>query len=336
MAFIRSEKARRSICGAVILGGALMAVPAGSAFAQAAAPAYPAKPVTIVVAFPPGGMTDIVSRALAKELSQDLKQPFIIENRPGVAGQVGTEYVAKQHADGYTLLVGATGYVIAPAMKKVGYDPLKSLDPVAILAKAPNLIVVNPSVPAKNLPEFLSWAKAQKNIPFGTAGAAGSTHLGGEWLAKVTGYPFVHVPYKGAAPATNDAVAGQIPMAVQDSMSVSAFIASGRLRPIANMAAERSKLFPELPTMQEGGFKGFDVYTWLGLYAPAGTPASIVTMLNKEINKIMNSPEMVERLRLQYSEPLGVMDLPQTRKFVEGEVNKWKHVVKETGVKSDD
>lgn len=333
MAISRSGKAR-SIGGVLMLGWAAVTVSTGAAFAQT--PSYPSKPVTIVVAFPPGGMTDIVSRAMAKELSQSLKQPFVIENRAGVAGQVGTEYVAKQNPDGYTLLVGATGYVIAPAMKKVAYDPLKSLEPVAVLAKSPNLIVVNPKVPAKTLPEFLSWAKTQSSIPFGTAGAAGSTHLGGEWLGKVTGYPFVHVPYKGAAPATNDAVAGQIPMAVQDSMSVSAFIASGRLRPIANMAAERSKLFPELPTMQEAGFKGFDVYTWLGLYAPAGTPAPLVTMLNKEVNKIMNSPEMVERLRLQYSEPLGVMDVAQTRKFVEGEVSKWKRVVQETGVKSDD
>lgn len=333
MALSFAGKARPLGC-AWMLGWMAVAASPGVAFAQTSA--YPSKPVTIVVAFPPGGMTDIVSRAMAKELSQNLKQPFIIENRAGVAGQVGTEYVAKQHADGYTLLVGATGYVIGPAMKKVGYDPLKSLEPIAVLAKSPNLIVVNPSVPAKTLPEFLGWAKTQSSIPFGTAGAAGSTHLGGEWLAKVTGYPFVHVPYKGAAPATNDAVAGQIPMAVQDSMSVSAFIASGRLRPIANMAAERSKLFPELPTMQEAGFKGFDVYTWLGLYAPAGTPAPVVTMLNQEVNKIMNSPEMAERLRLQYSEPLGVMDVTQTRKFVEGEVNKWKRVVQETGLKSDD
>ncbi|UUC95847.1 MULTISPECIES: tripartite tricarboxylate transporter substrate binding protein [Comamonas] len=322
------------IACALVLGWGAVSASTGTALAQARV--YPSKPVTIVVAFPPGGMTDIVSRALAKELSENLKQPFVIENRAGVAGQVGTEYVAKQAADGYTLLVGATGYVIAPAMKKVGYDPLKSLEPVAVLARSPNLIVVNPRVPAKTLPEFLNWAKTQSSIPYGTAGAAGSTHLGGEWLGKVTGYPFVHVPYKGAAPATNDAVAGQIPMAVQDSMSVSAFITSGRLRPIANMASERSKLFPELPTMQESGFKGFDVYTWLGLYAPAGTPASVVTMLNKEISTIMNSPEMVERLRLQYSEPLGVMDVARTRKFVEAEVNKWMRVVQETGVKSDD
>jgi len=332
MAPARSSIAR-SIGSALLLGSITLLTPAGAAFAQAE---YPTKPVTIVVAFPPGGMTDIVSRAMAKDLSDALKQPFIIENRPGVAGQVGTEYVAKQAADGYTLLVGATGYVIAPAMKSVGYDPLKSLQPVAALAKAPNLIVVNPKVPAKDLPEFLDWAKTQSSIPFGTAGVAGSTHLGGEWLRKVTDYAFVHVPYKGAAPATNDVVAGQIPMAVQDSMSVSSFISSGRLRPIATMAAERSQLFPELPTLQEGGFKDFDVYTWLGLYAPAGTPAPIVAMLNQQINKIMHSPEMVERLRLQYSEPLEVMDVAQTYKFVEGEVSKWRTVVQETGATADE
>lgn len=332
MAVVLQGKARSIICTVALLAAA--ASPWAAAYAQA--PTYPVKPVTVVVAFPPGGMTDIVSRALAKELSQQLKQPFIIENRPGVAGQVGTEYVAKQHPDGYTLLVGATGYVIAPAMKRVGYDPLKSLEPVAVLAKAPNLIVVNPGVPAKNIAEFMSWAKAQPSIPFGTAGAAGSTHLGGEWLRKLTGYKFTHVPYKGAAPATNDVVAGQIPMAVQDSMSVSAFIASGRLRPIANMAAERSKLFPELPTLREAGFKDFDVYTWLGLYAPAGTPAPVLALLNREINKIMNAPEMVERLRLQYSEPLGVMDLAQTRSFVAAEVDKWKRVVADTGVSAEE
>lgn len=335
MAFTFAEQTRAAAC-AVALGGMALTVAVMPAHAQGGA--YPAKPVTLVVAFPPGGMTDIVSRALAKELQQNLKQPFVVENRPGGAGQVGTEYVARQPADGYTLLVGATGYVIAPAMKKVGYDPLKSLEPVAVLARAPNLIVVNPSVPVKNTQEFLAWAKTQSNIPFGTAGAAGSTHLGGEWLRKATGYQFNHVPYKGAAPATNDAVAGQIPMAVQDSMSVSAFITSGRLRPIANMAAERSQLFPELPTLREAGpvFKDFDVYTWLGLYAPAGTPASVLTQLNGQINKIMHAPEMVERLRLQYSEPLAVMDLAQTRGFVAGEVAKWQRVVSETGVKSEE
>lgn len=203
MAFTFAEQTRAAAC-AVALGGMALTVAVMPAHAQGGA--YPAKPVTLVVAFPPGGMTDIVSRALAKELQQNLKQPFVVENRPGGAGQVGTEYVARQPADGYTLLVGATGYVIAPAMKKVGYDPLKSLEPVAVLARAPNLIVVNPSVPVKNTQEFLAWAKTQSNIPFGTAGAAGSTHLGGEWLRKATGYQFNHVPYKGAAPATKPRV----------------------------------------------------------------------------------------------------------------------------------
>jgi tripartite-type tricarboxylate transporter receptor subunit TctC len=335
MAIVVPGLTRLPVCAAMLGLWVAVSAPA-TAHAQVHAGVYPSRPVTMVVAFPPGGMTDIVSRALAKELSQSLGQAFIIENRAGVAGQVGTEYVAKQPPDGHTLLVGATGYVIAPAMKKVAYDPLKSLEPVAVLAKAPNLIMVHPGVPAKNLAEFLDWAKTQDSIPFGTAGAAGSTHLGGEWLRKLTGYRFTHVPYKGAAPATNDAVAGQIPMAVQDSMSVSAFITSARLRPIANMSAERSRLFPELPTLREAGFKDFDVYTWLGLYAPAGTPTPVLALLNREANRIMNSPEMTERLHQQYSEPMGVMDLARTRAFVAAEVAKWKRVVVDTGVSAQE
>lgn len=305
---------------------------ANPGFAQGTA--WPHKPVTIVVAFAPGGMTDIVSRSLAKELTQEFKQPFIIENRAGAAGQVGTEYVAKRPNDGYTLLVAATGYVIGPVtLKKISYDPLKDFEPVALLAKAPNMIVVHPSVPAKNVPEFLKWAKAQDGVPYGTAGAGGSTHLAGELFRHLSGIKMTHVSYRGASPATNDAVAGQIPVAIQDSMSVSAFIASGQLRPIAVTSAERSKVFPDLPTLKESGFKDFDVYTWLGLYAPAGTPADIVSRLNQASNRVMNSPEMTERLKAQYSEPVGALPLPEVRKYVERELVKWRELVKLTGVK---
>lgn len=305
--------------------------------AQAQTGSYPNRPVTIVVAFAPGGMTDIVSRSLAKELSETFKQPFVIENKAGAAGQIGTEYVAKRPADGYTLLVSATGHVIAPVMqKKVNYDPVKDFEAIAILAKAPNLLVVNPQVPVHNVPEFLKWAKTQPNVPYATAGAGGSTHLAGELLRTESGLPLTHVPYRGAAPATSDTVAGQVPMAFQDSMSVSAFINSGKLRPIAITSAERSSVFPNLPTLKESGFKDFDVYTWLGLYAPAGTPADIVAALNKAANRIMNAPEMTERLNSQYSEPVGALTLPQTRQYVEREVLKWRDLVKVTGVKAEE
>lgn len=320
---------------ALTMGVAALTFAASPSFAQVGS--WPQKPVTLVVAFAPGGMTDIVSRSLAKELSLVFKQPFIIENKAGAAGQVATEYVAKRPNDGYTLLVGATGYVIAPVMqKKVKYDPLGDFEPIAILAKAPNLLVVNPSVPVHDIPEFLKWAKSQPIVPYASAGTGGSTHLAGELLRHESGAPLTHVPYKGAAPATSDTVAGQVPMAFQDSMSVSAFIAAGKLRPIAITSAKRSKIFPNLPTLMESGFKNFDVYTWLGLYAPAGTPAEIVSQLNKATNKIMNSPEMTEKLKAQYSEPGGDFTVAETRKYVETEVNKWRELVKITGVKAEE
>ncbi|MGT2460149.1 tripartite tricarboxylate transporter substrate binding protein (plasmid) [Cupriavidus basilensis] len=297
---------------------------------------WPSKPVTIVVAFAPGGMTDIVGRLLAAELSQTFKQSFVVENRPGVAGQLATEYVARKPNDGYTLLLSATGHVIGPAVQKsVRYRPVKDFEPIALIAKAPNMLVVNPSVPVKTLPEFVKWAKAQGSVPYGSAGVGGSTHLAGELLKQVAGVPLVHVPYKGASPSTNDVVAGQIPMAIQDSMSVSAFIAAGRLRPIAVTSAERSKLFPDVPTIAEGGYKNFDVYTWLGLYAPAGTAPEIVARLNKEANRIMSSPDMVEKLRKQNAEAAGNLNPADFRKYVEAEVEKWQRTVKVTGVQVD-
>ncbi|MDR1968726.1 MAG: tripartite tricarboxylate transporter substrate binding protein [Burkholderiaceae bacterium] len=315
----------------------MMALLGAAALHAQAQPAYPQRPVTIVVAFPPGGMTDIVSRSLAKELGDALKQPFVVDNRAGAAGQVGTEYVARKPADGYTLLVSSTGYVTGPVVqKKVNYDPIKSFEPIAVLAKAPNLLVVNPSVPARTVPEFLSWAKVQPSVPFATSGVGGTTHLAGELLRHESGLPMVHVPYKGAAPAIIDTVAGQISVAFQDSMSVSSFVASGRLRPLATASAQRSSLFPDLPTLNESGFKNFDIYTWLGLYAPAGTPHEIVGQLNQAVNKIMNSPEMVKRLREQYSEPVGALNLAQMREFVAHEAVKYRDMVDLAGVKVED
>ncbi|WP_338016872.1 tripartite tricarboxylate transporter substrate binding protein [Noviherbaspirillum saxi] len=287
------------------MGLATLASVAIPGFAQTGS--WPQKPVTVIVAFAPGGMTDTVTRILARELSQVFKQPFVVENKPGAAGQLATEYVARRPNDGYTLLVSATGHVIAPSTrKKVNYDPVKDFEPIAILAKSPNLLVVNPQVPAHNVPEFLKWAKAQPSVPYASAGAGGSTHLAGELLRHESGITLTHVPYKGAAPAVNDTVAGQVSVAFQDSMSVASFVAAGKLRPIAVTTAARSPLFPDLPTLMESGYKNFDVYTWLGLYAPAGTPAEIVSGLNKVVNKFMNSAEIKEKLKAQNSEPGGI------------------------------
>jgi tripartite-type tricarboxylate transporter receptor subunit TctC len=298
--------------------------------------AYPDKPVTLVVSFAPGGMTDTVGRILATELGKKFGQTFVVENKAGAAGQVGTEYVARQKNDGYTLLISATGHVIGPAVSSnIRYQPVKDFEPIAILARAPNLFVVNPKLPVNNLSEFIAWGKAQKSVPYGSAGFGGSTHLGGELFRHVAGVPLEHVPYKGASPATLALVSGEIPFAIQDSMSVAPYIKSGQLRPIAVASANRSGLFPDLKTVSESGFQGFDVYTWLGLYAPAGTDSKIVAELNAATNQIMNSPGMAARLQQQNSEPGGVMTLAQVKNFVQSETEKWKEMVKATGVKVD-
>lgn len=322
---------------ALVLAGLATTALCAASSAGAQPDGYPHKPVTIVVAFAPGGMTDIVGRLLAAELSQAFKQSFVVENRPGAAGQVGTEYVARKPADGYTLLLSATGHVIAPAVQKqVRYQPVKDFAPIALIARAPNLLVVNPAVPARNVAEFVKWARAQPSVPFGSAGVGGSTHLAGELFRQLARVPLVHVPYKGASPSTNDVVAGQIPVVFQDSMSVSAFIAAGKLRPLAVTSAQRSKLFPDLPTIAESGYQPYDLYTWLGLYAPAGTPPEIVAALNREANRIMRSPEMVEKLRKQSAEADGSLDPAAFRQFVEAEVAKWQRTVQQTGVKVEE
>lgn len=324
--------ARRGVLATI---GASLAL-GSAAFSSAHADTYPSKPVTIVVAFAPGGMTDIVGRLVAAELSESLKQSFVVENRPGAAGQIATEYVARKSADGYTLLLSATGHVIGPAVQKtVRYRPVLDFEPIALIAKAPNMLVVNPSVPVHTVPDFVKWAKEQGSVPYGSAGAGGSTHLAGELFRHMTGAPLVHVPYKGASPSTQAVVAGQIPVVFQDSMSVSAFVAAGKLRPIAVTGAERSKLFPDVPTIAEAGYKNFDAYTWLGLYAPAGTPQTIVTRLNAEVNRIMASPDMVVKLKRQQAEAAGGLSPAEFRKYVEAEVAKWQNTVKITGVHID-
>lgn len=324
--------ARRRLVATI--GAALVLGSAG--ISPANAETYPGRPVTIVVAFAPGGMTDIVGRLVAAELSETFKQSFVVENRPGAAGQIATEYVARKPADGYTLLLSATGHVIGPAVQKsVRYRPVLDFEPIALIAKAPNMLVVNPSVPVHTVPEFVKWAKEQGSVPYGSAGAGGSTHLAGELFRHMSGAPLVHVPYKGASPSTQAVVAGQIPVVFQDSMSVSAFVAAGKLRPIAVTSAERSKLFPDVPTIAEAGYKNFDAYTWLGLYAPAGTPQAIVTRLNAEVNRIMASPDMVAKLKRQQAEAAGGLNPAEFRKYVEAEVAKWQSTVKLTGVHID-
>lgn len=323
MKTIRTRLAAVLACAAALIGS-------GPALA---ADAWPSKPVTIVVSFPPGGATDLVGRLLATELGTAFKQTFIVENRPGVGGQLGTEYVARRPNDGYTLLVSATGHVIAPSVQaKVNYHPVKDFEPISLVMTMPNLLVVNPDVPAKTLPEFIQWARTQSNIPYGSAGIGGATHLSGELFRHVSGLPLSHVAYKGASPSILDTIGGQIQVGFQDSVSVSNFVATGKLRALAVTRAQRSKLFPDLPSVAEAGYKDYDLYNWVGLYAPAGTSAEIVSRLNREVNRIMYSPEVVARMQKLGADSGEKFSPQEFRKYVEDEVAKWRKTMQVSGV----
>lgn len=302
--------------------------------AIAAADTYPAKPVTLVVAYAPGGMTDILTRRIAADLQTRLGKPFVVENRPGATGQIATEYVSRQKADGYTILVGATSHVINPAMKKLPYNARKDFAPVALLAVSPNFLLVNANQGIKTFAEFKAYAQKQASVPYGTAGAGGAPHIVGELLREQSGLPLMHVSYRGAGPAMTDLVSGQVPFGMAESVTANAYLQSGKIVPLAIASAQRQPRYPDVPTLNELGYKGFDLSTWVGVYAPAGTPADIVQTLNSEIRKSVMQPATQEYIRSTGSEP-GDMDLAQYTKFVSDEMDKWQAVISQAGVKDE-
>ncbi|WP_404300538.1 Bug family tripartite tricarboxylate transporter substrate binding protein [Alicycliphilus denitrificans] len=313
----------------LILAGALSTT---IAYAQ---PAYPSKPVTLVVAYAPGGMTDILTRKVARDLQESLGQPFIVENKAGATGQIATEYVARRPADGYTILVGATSHVINQALKKsLPYDPRKAFDPVALLAVSPNLILANAKLNIKSFAQLKGYAEEHKSLPFGTAGTGGAPHIVGELLKFKSGLPFNHIAYRGAGPAMADLVSGQVPFGVSESVTADAYLKDGRIVPLAVASANRSKRYPDVPTLDELGYKGIDLSTWVGAYAPAGTPSQILSKLNEGIRQAIAKPDTTEYIRSTGSEP-GNLKLPDYVRFVNAEFDKWKSVIQQAGVKDE-
>ncbi|ARU05239.1 ABC transporter substrate-binding protein [Comamonas serinivorans] len=323
---------RRRLLACALSGLAPLAVHT-TAVAESAA-AWPTKPVNIVVSFAPGGATDLVGRVLAKELQAVFKQPFVVINKPGAGGQVGTEYVANQHkGDAYTLLISATGHVMAPSSQSnVKYDPVKSFEPVALLITMPNYLLVRPDHPAKTLPEFMAWAKTQKSIGFGSAGNGGATHLSGELLRHKTGLPFAHVPYQGNGPSMNDVLAGHLPVAISDTVSSASMVSSGKLRPIAVTTAKRSPLFKDVPSLSEAGVKDYDLQNWVGLYFSANVPKPIVERLNKEVVRIMSTEPVRSQMEKMGAESANGYSAARYTQFVGDEVKNWANVFKVTGV----
>jgi tripartite-type tricarboxylate transporter receptor subunit TctC len=296
---------------------------------------WPAHPVTLVVAYAPAGMTDLVTRNLVRELGRKFGQTFIVENKPGAAGMIGAQYVAQKKPDGYTLLVGATGHVINPAVKKnMPFDPRKAFEDVAMLAVGPNLIVAHPKSGVTSFRQLADYAKQHQSIPYATAGAATATHILGEKLRADSKLPLLHVPYKGSGPAMQDVVAGQVPFGIIDSVAAASFVKTGKVNVIAVTSKNRSQMFPDVPTLEELGYPGFDETSWIGLYAPAGTPQAIIQKLNLAVLEASKAPAALDYIRSTGSEP-GKLNPTDFKKFVHGEIDKWQQRVQELKIEEN-
>ena len=306
----------------------------GAAMAQ---PGYPAKAIRYVVPFPAGGPLDIVARAIGVELNKSWNQPVIIDNRPGAGGNIGADLVAKSPADGYTILMGAvsTHAINVALYSKLPYDPVRDFAPVTLITSVPNVLVLHPSVPAHTVKELIALAKArpgQLNFASGSTGSAG--HLAGELFKSMAGVDMTHIPYKGAAPAVIDLIAGHVSLMFDNLSSALPNIKTARVRAVAVTTLKRSPLLPQLPTISEAGLRGFDVSTWFGVFAPAGTPADIVARLNTEIVRALHTAEMRERLAALGAEPIG--NKPEEfAAFIKTEIPKYAKVVKASGAKAD-
>jgi tripartite-type tricarboxylate transporter receptor subunit TctC len=298
---------------------------------------YPVKPVRFVIAFSPGGPSDILTRLIGSKLSESLGQPFIFDNRPGAGGNVAGEIVAKSPADGYTLLMGNNSILATNASlyKNMSFDPVKDLAPVALLASQPNILVVHPSVPVKSVKELIAFAKAHPGqLNYASSGSGAAAHLAAELFKSMAGVSMVHIPYKGASPALVDMLAGQCQVMFATALSVQPYLQSNRLRPLAVSTAKRSRMMPQLPTVAEAGVPGFEATTWHGIVSTGGTPAAVINKLNAEINRILKLPDVNSTLTRQGAEVLGGTS-QEFAAYVKAEIPKWTKVVKESGARPD-
>jgi tripartite-type tricarboxylate transporter receptor subunit TctC len=301
----------------------------------ARAQSYPDRPVRIVVPFAPGGLNDTVGRILAASLSERLGKQFVVENRPGAGGIVGSELVANAPKDGYTLLIVSVAQAVNAAVYKLPYDPAKAFSAVSVFIQSPNALGVTPGLPAQTLREFVALAKAKPGeLRYGSGGVGGSLHLGFELFKLAAGVDIVHVPFRGAGPAIIDIAGGHTHAIVTTVTSLAPHVRSGKLRALGVGAPKRSPVLPEVPTFDEGGVHGYDAPNWVGIVAPAGTPEAIVALLNREIAAIQDLPEIRKRLEGDGAEMVK-MTVPQANAFMVAEIGKWSAVVKRAGIKAE-
>src|ERR1035437_8206585 len=302
----------------------------------AVAQSYPAKPVRMIVPFPPGGGTDVIARVTAQHLSRYWGQPVVVDNKPGASGIIGSDIVAKSVADGYTLLLQSTQHSINLNLyKQLPYDTLRDFVPVAYIAAAPFLMLVHPAVPASNVQELIAYIKTQPGgINYASSGIAGGAHLAGAMLATAAGVQFTHIPYKGGGPALADVIGGQVPLVFDPIPSSIGHVRGGRLKVIAITSAQRSALMPEVPTVAESGVPGFAVSSFFALYAPAATPKDIINKINADVNRILELPDVKEQFAALGAEPIA-MTPDQFALQLRTEIAKFAKAIKDSGAKAE-
>lgn len=326
---------RRLVCRGVLGMGAILA--AGLAPMPASADAYPSKPIVFVVPGTAGGGMDVMARVIGDKISTALKQPVVVENKAGAGGNIAVDYVAKSPADGYTVLIGQTAHFsINPWLyAKLPFDAMKDFVPVVEIADAPNVMVVDAESPYHTLADIVKAAKESPDgLALATPGNGTVSHLTGELFQKAANIKFTHIPYKGAAAALTDVMGGRVPVMLSSVPTALSQIRAGKLRPIAVSAAKRSPALPDVPTIGEQGYPGFNAGTWYGALVPAGTPAEVVKTLNTAVNEAIKSPEVRERIRQEGGDILGGTP-DEFATMVKADYEKWGKVVKESGAKID-
>ena len=318
----------------LLLAGLLATLGTLPAFAQAP---FPSKPITMVVGFAPGGGTDTAARIIAKKLTENIGQNIIVENKSGAGGNIAANHVSKAAPDGYTIILTAPGSVaVAPHQNSnLPYDPRTDLTPITMAVVFPNVLVVHPSVPAKNVAEYIKLSITKPgSLSYGSSGIGNAGHLAGELFKIVTKADITHVPYKGGGPAMADLLGGQVPSVFASAPSAVPQIKAGKIRALATTGATRSTFLPEVPTVAEAGFPGFEATNWYAYMAPGKTPRAIVELLNRELVKVLNTPEVRNQLLAQGMEPLP-MTVDQLGKYIEREYATWGRVVKEAGIQAE-
>lgn len=303
---------------------------------RAADPAYPARPVRVIVPYSPGGSSDAVARIVGQKLGEMLGQQFVVDNRPGASGSLGREIVAKAAPDGYTLLIGDSPHTInVHVLKHVPYDPIRDFTPITLLATAPQVMVINPGVPAQNLGEFIAAAKAQPGkINYGSGGSGSITHLTGELFKLATGVNIVHVPYKSIAIAQTDVIGGQVQAAFPTIPGATPHVRSGRLRALAVSSAQRAPALPDVPTFDESGVKDMIVTNWFGIFAPARLPPELLGRLHKTVIEVMQTPDVRGKFA-NLSLDIATTSPREFEAHLKSELARWGKVVKAAGIKPE-